>query len=51
MRVAIGRDPLAQEALAKLCQIYWHPLYVYVRRQGGCPQDAQDSAEYGNDLD
>jgi len=34
--------PGAQEALEKLCRAYWYPLYVYVRRQGNGPQDAQD---------
>jgi len=24
----------ADAALAKLCQTYWYPLYVFVRRQG-----------------
>ena len=32
----------AQQALAKLCQTYWFPLYVFVRRQGQGPEDAQD---------
>jgi len=32
----------AQDALAKLCQNYWHPLYAYVRRRGYSPEDAQD---------
>jgi len=36
-------DPArAHEALAALCQSYWYPLYVYVRRQGHSPHDAQD---------
>jgi len=34
--------PGAQEALEKLCRAYWYPLYVYVRRQGQSPHDAQD---------
>jgi RNA polymerase sigma-70 factor (ECF subfamily) len=34
--------PGAQEALEKLCQTYWYPLYVYVRRQGYGAEDAQD---------
>lgn len=34
--------PGAHAALAKLCQIYWYPLYAYVRRQGHGPHDAQD---------
>ena len=32
----------AQDALARLCQAYWHPLYAYVRRRGYSPEDAQD---------
>jgi len=32
----------AQNALASLCQIYWYPLYAYVRRRGYQPPDAQD---------
>jgi RNA polymerase sigma-70 factor (ECF subfamily) len=32
----------AQAALEKLCQTYWYPLYLYVRRRGHSPQDAQD---------
>jgi RNA polymerase sigma factor (sigma-70 family) len=34
--------PGAQEALETLCRTYWYPLYVYVRRQGNSPEDAQD---------
>jgi RNA polymerase sigma factor (sigma-70 family) len=32
----------AQAALEKLCQIYWYPVYAYVRRQGHNAEDAQD---------
>ncbi len=32
----------AADALEKLCRAYWHPLYVYVRRRGYAPEDAQD---------
>lgn len=32
----------ARDALARLCQTYWHPLYAYVRRLGNSPHDAQD---------
>jgi RNA polymerase sigma-70 factor (ECF subfamily) len=28
--------------MEKLCHTYWYPLYVYVRRQGNSPEDAQD---------
>ena len=42
--VAAGRSdtPRARDALAKLCQTYWYPLYTYVRRRGQSPEDAQD---------
>ena len=32
----------AQQALSKLCETYWYPLYACVRRQGHKPEDAQD---------
>jgi RNA polymerase sigma factor (sigma-70 family) len=32
----------AQEALASLFQIYWYPLYAYVRRRGYAEHDAED---------
>ncbi len=32
----------AHDALTTLCQTYWYPLYVFVRRQGHNPDDAQD---------
>src|SRR5258707_3256476 len=35
-------SPQAVEALERLCRTYWYPLYVYVRRQGNSPEDAQD---------
>ena len=34
--------PRARDALARLCQTYWYPLYTYVRRRGHSPEDAQD---------
>jgi DNA-directed RNA polymerase specialized sigma24 family protein len=38
-----GTDsPTACAALEALCAGYWYPLYVYVRRQGHGPHDAQD---------
>ena len=37
-----GDSPDADQALARLCRIYWHPLYAYVRRQGHNPDEAQD---------
>ena len=32
----------AQTALATFCQMYWPPLYTFVRRRGHPPSDAQD---------
>jgi RNA polymerase sigma-70 factor (ECF subfamily) len=42
--IAAGRDDStrAQDALGKLCQTYWYPLYAHVRRRGHSPHDAQD---------
>lgn len=43
MLTAAGSDTTsAGPALAKLCQIYWYPLYNYVRRRGFSPPDAED---------
>ena len=36
-----GSEP-AQTALETLCRGYWYPIYVYVRRKGYGPDDAQD---------
>jgi len=30
------------KALEQLCRAYWFPLYVFLRRQGRSPEDAQD---------
>jgi RNA polymerase sigma-70 factor (ECF subfamily) len=35
-------SPAAFQALERLCRLYAYPLYVYVRRQGHSPEDAQD---------
>jgi RNA polymerase sigma-70 factor (ECF subfamily) len=42
--LAAGRtdSTRSQNALARLCQTYWYPLYAYVRRRGQSPHDAQD---------
>jgi RNA polymerase sigma-70 factor (ECF subfamily) len=37
-----GDSPQSSAALAKLCAVYWHPLYSYIRRSGHRPEDAQD---------
>jgi RNA polymerase sigma factor (sigma-70 family) len=35
-------SPGAREALEKLCQTYWYPLYAFVRRRGHSPENAKD---------
>jgi RNA polymerase sigma-70 factor (ECF subfamily) len=32
----------ARDALGKLCQTYWYPLYAYARRRGYSAHDSQD---------
>src|SRR5262245_12338606 len=32
----------ARDALEKLCQTYWYPLYAFVRRLGHGPHDSED---------
>ena len=39
---AQGESPAAQEALEKLCRMYWRPIYSFVRRQGARTEDAED---------
>jgi RNA polymerase sigma factor (sigma-70 family) len=39
---AQGESPAAQEALEKLCRIYWRPIYSFLRRQGISADEAQD---------
>jgi RNA polymerase sigma factor (sigma-70 family) len=39
---AQGESPAAQEALEKLCRIYWRPIYSFVRRQGAGTEEAED---------
>src|SRR5690349_10989232 len=39
---AQGESPAAQEALGKLCRIYWRPIFSFIRRQGARAEDAED---------
>ena len=34
--------PEATDALARLCETYWPPIYSFIRRRGYPPPDAQD---------
>src|SRR5258705_10676800 len=42
--MAAGRSHTtgARAALDELCQLYWYPLYAYVRRRGSRPADGED---------
>jgi RNA polymerase sigma-70 factor (ECF subfamily) len=40
-----GSAPEAHEALSTLCQLYWSPLYAFIRRQGHGPEEAHDLAQ------
>jgi RNA polymerase sigma factor (sigma-70 family) len=35
-------SPAADAALQALCQTYWYPLYVFIRRRGHPPDEAAD---------
>jgi RNA polymerase sigma-70 factor (ECF subfamily) len=35
-------SPETAEALATLCRAYWYPLYVYIRKQVGSAEQAED---------
>ena len=37
-----GDSAPAHRALETLCRAYWYPIYVYVRRRGYGPEEAQD---------
>jgi RNA polymerase sigma-70 factor (ECF subfamily) len=39
---AQGESPTAQEALEKLCRIYWRPIFAFLRRQGIGSEEAED---------
>jgi hypothetical protein len=39
---AQSESPAAQEALEKLCRVYWRPIYSFVQRQGVGPEQAED---------
>src|SRR5260221_8716914 len=38
-------SPQAAAALEQLCRTYWYPLYLYARRRGCNPHDAQDQTQ------
>ena len=42
MRAAQSQAQGGEAALEELCQLYWYPLYIFARRRGHSPEDAQD---------
>jgi RNA polymerase sigma factor (sigma-70 family) len=45
MRAAQSQAQGGQFALAELCRLYWYPLYLFARRRGYSPHDAQDMTQ------
>lgn len=45
LAAADPESPGGDEALERLCQAYWYPLYAHVRRRGTDRQEAQDLAQ------
>ena len=35
-------SPEADQALERLCRAYWQPIYLFIRRRGQTPENAQD---------
>ncbi len=42
LAAGMTESPQASAALENLCRTYWYPLYLYVRRQGNGPEEAED---------
>ena len=42
LKAAQSQAQGGQSALAELCRLYWYPLYIFARRRGHSPDDAQD---------
>ncbi len=45
IRIEQAKEPTApqsREALAELCEAYWHPVYAFIRRKGNDPDRAAD---------
>lgn len=42
LEAGTGRSRAADEALARLCETYWYPLYAFLRGRGHGADDAQD---------
>ncbi len=40
-----GTEPSGAQALNELCQLYWQPLYAYLRRTGQDREEAKDAVQ------
>lgn len=40
-----GDDEGAKDALERICELYWAPLYAFARRSGCSREDAQDATQ------
>jgi RNA polymerase sigma factor (sigma-70 family) len=39
---ASGTSPSSRDALSRLCECYWYPVYAFIRRQGYSAEPARD---------
>lgn len=42
LAAGVRDSPAAEEALAKLCALYWYPVFAFVRRQSRSAEEAED---------
>jgi hypothetical protein len=44
MEAGNSQTPSAEAlgALSELCRLYWRPIFLFLRRQGSTPDNAQD---------
>lgn len=45
LRAKDRRDPHCRTALQRLCELYWRPVYVYVRWKGRSVENAEDATQ------
>jgi RNA polymerase sigma-70 factor (ECF subfamily) len=43
--IVAGPSPESRDALAALCEVYWYPLYGFLRSRGASREDAQDMTQ------
>ncbi len=45
LAVREGRESEVRHALGELCELYWRPIYSYLRRTGLEPENAMDNTQ------